>query len=76
MYIRFDLTSFDLIYISFTFSSNEVKSSQIKSYIHILETENGNKDKDHSIIVKIIMINVVNYIDEKEEEVQYKSNQV
>ena len=45
----------------------QYKSNQIKSYVHILETENGNKDYDHSTIVKIIMINVVNYIDKKEE---------
>ena len=46
----------------------QYKSNPIKSYINILETENGNKDYDHSIIVVvIIMINVVNYIDKKEE---------
>ena len=46
----------------------QYKSNPIKSYVHILETENGNKDYDHSIIVVvIIMINIVNYIDEKEE---------
>ena len=48
--------------------SSEVKSNQIKSYTHIWETENGNKDNDHSIIVAIIiMINVVIYIDKKKE---------
>ena len=50
--------------------SNQIKSNQIKSYIHILETENGNKDYDHStIVVVIIMINVVNCIDEKVKEI-------
>ena len=50
--------------------SSQVKSSQIKSYIHTLETENGNKDNDHStIVVVIIMINVVNCIDEKVKEI-------
>ena len=44
-----------------------MKSNQIKSYIHILETENGNKDNDRSTIIIIIMINIVYYIDEKEE---------
>ena len=48
----------------------QYKSNQIKSYIHILETENGNKDDDHStIVVVIIMINVVNCIDEKVKEI-------
>ena len=47
--------------------SNQMKSNQIKSYVHILETENGNKDNDHLTIFTMIMINIVNYIDEKEE---------
>ena len=47
--------------------SNQMKSNQIKSYVHISETENGNKDNDHLTIFTIIMINIVNYIDEKEE---------
>ena len=46
---------------------SQVKSNQIKSYTHIWETENGNKDNDHSIIVVIIiLINIVIYIDKKE----------
>ena len=45
----------------------QYKSNQIKSYVHILETENGNKDNDHLTIFTIIMINIVNYIDKKEE---------
>ena len=41
--------------------------SQVKSYAHIYMTENRNKDNDYSIIIIIIMINVLNYIDKKEE---------
>ena len=47
--------------------SSQVESSQIKSYTHIWETENGNKGNDYSIIVVIIiLINIVIYIDKKE----------
>ena len=47
--------------------SSRIKSNQIKSYTHIWETENGNKDNDQSIIVVIIiMITIVIYIDKKE----------
>ena len=47
----------------------QYKSNPIKSYVHILETENGNKDYDHStiVVVVIIMINVSHYTDEKVE---------
>ena len=37
--------------------SCQIKSSQIKSYIHMLETENGNKDYDHSTII-VVIINI------------------
>ena len=40
-------------------------TSQAKSYTHIFKTENRKKDNDHITI--ITMINVVNYIDKKEE---------
>ena len=44
-----------------------MKSNQIKLYVHILETENGNKGNDYSIIVLIItMTNIVICIDKKE----------
>ena len=50
--------------------SRQIKSSQIKSYVHILETENGNKDDDHlTIVVVRIMINIVYDIDEKVKEI-------
>ena len=56
--------------ISQVIKSSQIMSSQTQSYIHILETENGNKDYDHStIVVVIIMINVVNCIDEKVKEI-------
>ena len=53
--------------------SSQTKPNQIKSYTHIWETENGNKDNDQSIIeVIIIMINTVIYIDKKEVYELYK----
>ena len=45
-----------------------MKSNQIKLYVHILETENGNKDNDHSTIVIMTMKYIATHIDEKEEE--------
>ena len=42
-------------------------TSQATSYINIFKIENDNQDNEHSIIIIIIMINVVNYIDKKEE---------
>ena len=49
------------------YKSNQMKSSQIKSYTHIWETEIGNKGNDYSIIVVIIiMIIIIIYIDKKE----------
>ena len=46
---------------------NENNTSQAKSYINIFKTETDNKDNDHSIVIIIIMINVINYIDKREE---------
>ena len=42
-------------------------TSQAKSYINIFKKANHNKGNDHSIVIIIIMINVVSYIDKKED---------
>ena len=34
---------------------------------HIFKTENRNKNNDHSIVIIIMIMNIVNYIDKKEE---------
>ena len=64
------LSKFRRLSLPFQMNKNnisKIKWSQVKSYTHIWETENGNKDNDHSIIVVIIiLINIVIYIDKKE----------